>query len=230
MIVSYIIPTLNEQANLPKLLERLKAGMLEGDEIIVVDGGSNDETLALCEKSDLKALKLNKGCRAIQMNYGARHSKGDILFFIHADTLPPESFRADIMKALEARADGGCFRYQFDSKSWLLKFNAFCTRFSPIFCRGGDQGLFIKRAVYDKLEGFAEDHRIMEDYEFIQRLRNAYNFKIIPKDFLVSARKYELNNYFRVQWANFLIFRAFFKGDTQENLIRTYRKWLRHPH
>lgn len=226
MMLSYIIPTLNEEDHLPQLLDRLIAGKKEEDEIIVVDGGSKDATLAICCKAGVQSITLSRGCRAIQMNKGASLAKGDVLFFIHADTLPPKSHREDIMRTLKAQADAGSFRTQFDSNLFILKLNAFFTRFSPLWCRGGDQGLFVKKAVFQEMQGFCEDHRIMEDYEFLQRLRDNYNFQVVPKDFIVSARKYDSNSYIRVQWANFLVFRAFLKGASQEKLIHTYRKWL----
>lgn len=228
MTFSYIIPSLNEARLLPRLLQRLSEGMEAQDEIIVVDGGSEDDTVEIVKKRGLPIITSKSG-RSIQMNAGAAQAKGELLFFIHADTLPPMTFRADIVSALAEGADAGCFRYRFDAPSFLLRVNAYFTRFPMIWCRGGDQGLFIRKTAFQALGGFDESHQIMEDYEFILRIKKAYDFNIIPKYFVVSARKYESNSYIRVQWANFLVFRAFNRGASQEKMIQIYKHWLHLP-
>ncbi|MEM6800332.1 MAG: TIGR04283 family arsenosugar biosynthesis glycosyltransferase [Bacteroidota bacterium] len=229
MLLSIIIPTYNEEHNLPKLLERLCESQDERLlEIIVVDGGSKDKT---CEKARSLNLTTVYACktksRACQMNMGAQLAQGDILYFVHADTLPPPTFLDDIETALEAGYPMGCYRFQFDSNRAILKFNSWLTRFDKISFRGGDQSLFIPKELFDKLGGFKEDHLIMEEYNFLLRARKNIPFKIIPKDIIVSARKYDNNSWLRVQFANVLVFNMYFLGYPQEKLVEIYRKLLR---
>lgn len=229
MLLSIIIPTYNEADNLPQLIERLFEKRDDRlHEIIVVDGGSEDDT---CEKARNMGLKRVFSCeqkrRATQMNLGAKVAQGDTLYFVHADTLPPESFLDDIEQALNAGYSMGCYRFQFDSSRFILKFNSWLTRFDMLSFRGGDQSLFIPKNLFHKLGGFREDHIIMEEYEFLIRARKEYTFKIMQKDIIVSARKYANNSWLRVQLANVLVFNMYFLGYPQETLVRTYRRMLR---
>lgn len=226
MKVSIIIPTLNEAENIGKAVERLKAGSqgLHCD-LIVVDGGSDDHTRAIASEAGAKVLQTPPG-RALQMNHGVEHSNGELLYFVHGDTLPPVDYLDKILKAVEEGYPVGCFRFRFDSDSWLLKVNAYFTRFNQIWCRGGDQSLFITREAFTSLGGYRNDYRIMEDYDLIIRARKQYPFKVIPDDVIVSARKYETNSYLRVQAANFVVFNMFRLGYSQEAMAKTYKRLL----
>ena len=229
MLISIIIPTYNEEKNLPRLIRHLCDHRDERLlEIIVVDGGSEDQT---CEKARNLGLKHVYSCprksRACQMNQGAKAARGEVLYFVHADTLPPKTYLDDIETAMQQGFPMGCYRFQFDSNRRILKFNSWLTRFDRISFRGGDQSLFIPKALFDEMEGFREDHLIMEEYEFLLRARKHTAFKIIPKDIIVSARKYDNNSWLRVQLANVLVFNMYFLGFPQEKLVRTYRGMLR---
>jgi hypothetical protein len=131
------------------------------------------------------------------------------------------------LSSIEQGYDLGCYRYRFDSSNLLLKVNSFFTRFPFIWCRGGDQTLFINKNVFFNVGCFREDYIIMEDYEFIQRANKVLKFKIIPKNVIVSARKYKTNSYLRVQKANFKVMRMFLSGKaTQQEMVETYRRML----
>ena len=228
MQTSAIIPTLNESENISNLIHRLRhCGGAELVEVIVVDAGSNDETIALAKEAGAKVIQSNRKGRATQMNLGAKVAQGEILYFVHGDTLPPECYMKSIRQALKEEFPIGCFRYQFKSDRRLLKINAFFTRFKMIWCRGGDQSLFIRREIFEQMEGFREDYQIMEDFEFIIRARKTYPFKIIPENMLVSARKYDENSYMRVQVANLIVFNMFRLGYSQEAMLRMYRRLLK---
>ncbi len=108
------------------------------------------------------------------------------------------------------------------------KGNSFFTRFKVLWCRGGDQTLFIDKATFDQNSGFNEKYVIMEDFEFIQRLWNKHPFKIIPKSVSVSARKYELNGYFKVNLANLKLYRMFKKGCNPAILKKKYMELIEH--
>lgn len=229
MQISIIIPTLNEDENLERLIPHLQAHAPgNSSEILVVDGGSTDATISCARRLGVQLLQSPQACRAVQLNLGARAARGDILYFVHADTLPPASFMADIEKALAEGYALGCYRFRFDSDRWLLKLNAFFTRFDQPFFRGGDQSLFISQPLFWKIGGFREDYIIMEEYEFLERARQEHAFKIIPKDILVSARKYEENGYLTVQWANYQVFKAYRQGASPEFLYHRYRQLLQH--
>ena len=214
MKVSIIIPTYNEEDSIGNLLDHLI--QYSDDrllEIIVVDGGSTDRTLDIVEKSNAIAVTSNNKGRAAQMNTGYRQSSGELLYFVHADSYPPESYLNDLFYAIENEYDAGCYRFRFDSDRFLLKVNSWFTRFDRIMCRGGDQTLFIKRSLFEKLGGFRDDYLIMEDYDLIQKIQKVSNFRIIPKDVIVSARKYEKNAYLKVNFANLVVFIMYFCGN-----------------
>lgn len=227
MKISIIIPTLNEAVNISKLLTHLSTiDSISDHEIIVADGGSTDQTISISESFDATTLRIAKASRAIQMNEAARHASGDILYFVHADTLPPKSCLVDVQNAVKSNTSIGCFRFRFNSNNLLLKVNSFFTRFNVMWCRGGDQSLFVTRSFFEELGGFDEDCVIMEDFELIKRAKDKKPFKIIPKEVLVSARKYEQNGYFKVQLANLVAFRKFRNGEPHEQILKTYRKML----
>jgi rSAM/selenodomain-associated transferase 2 len=227
MNFSVIIPTLNEQNDLPKLLGFLVGVLDNSDEIIVVDGNSTDNTVQIAMSFGVKVFKTEQSSRASQMNLGARKATGNIYYFVHADAMPPKSFKKDIIKSIGEGFLVGCFRFKFDSTSYLLAINSYCTRFDKIMCRGGDQTLFITKDVFDKLNGYNEKFQIMEDYDLIIRSRKNEKFRIIPKNVIVSPRKYSVNSYLRVNIANLAVFLLFAIGTSQERMIRTYNKMIR---
>lgn len=226
-MLSIIIPTHNEQESISKLVSFLLSNNQQAPiEIIISDGGSTDLTLQEAASAGAIAIRSPQKGRAAQMNYGASVAKGDILYFIHADTFPPRSFNDDINKAIEGGFSLGRYRTKFDSKKTLLKFNAFFTRFDFFMCYGGDQTLFIKRDLFESIKGFDETMLIMEDYEIITRARVKAKYKVIQKDALVSARKYDANSWFAVQKANYTIIQMYKRGATQMQMVSTYKNML----
>ncbi len=212
---------------MPSLLELLKTNGGESvHEIIVVDGGSQDKTMQLASELGAMTLTSPERGRAAQMNYAAKHATGDVLYFVHADSRPPGSFAGDIKNAIEGGIPIGCYRFKFDSKKIMLKVNSFFTRFDKIMFRGGDQTLFVTREVFQEFNGYDEHHKIMEEYDFIKRVRKKYPFKIMDGDVLVSARKYDNNSYLKVNFANFVVFNMYRLGYPQEKMIKTYYRML----
>jgi rSAM/selenodomain-associated transferase 2 len=227
--ISVIIPSFNEADNIGCLIESLKInGKNYLHEIIIADSpNSTDTTKEIAQKLGAIAQKSPHEGRAFQMNFGASIATGEILYFVHADVKVNPDYAFDILKAIKNGHDFGCYRYQFDTDDWLLKVNAFCTRLPFIWCRGGDQTLFIRKKDFLKVGKFREDYQIMEDYEFIIRAKKVLNFKIIPKNVIVSARKYKTNSYLRVQKANFKVMRMFLSGKaSQLEMMKTYRSML----
>ena len=227
MQMSIIIPTYNEAKNISRVLKRLREySTPDLKEIIVIDGESEDDTVQIAKTcgADIACISPQKG-RAAQMNYGVSLASGDVYYFVHADTLPPKSYIMDIHETLEQGYPMGCYRFQFDSASKLLKINAWFTRFDRLMCRGGDQTLFVTRDLFEEMNGYRDDFRIMEEYDFLTRARKVAQFRIIPKDVIVSARKYDNNSYLRVNLANFTVFMMYFMGFSQDRLVKVY-KWM----
>ena len=229
MQISVIIPTLNEEENIEYLVPFIKEhGGNAIAEIIVVDGGSDDHTVEVAKHAGVIALTSPVRSRAVQMNIGAQRATGEILYFIHADVKLIPSFVIDMKQSVEAGYHSGCYRYIFDSPKTMLKLNAYFTRFDRLMCRGGDQTLFVLRSTFETLGGYNEKFSIMEDYDFIIRLRKNFSFRIIPKNVVVSARKYETNSWLQVQAANLTIFTMFFLNQPPERMKALYKKLLRY--
>lgn len=230
MELSIIIPTLDEDKNIRFLIPYLKSQLLEYQyEIIVADAGSSDKTRSIADSLGVKVLNCKKMSRSFQMNEGAKLAKGSVLYFLHADVKPPTHFFESIKAALSQGYELGCFRFKFDSNKPLLAINSYFTRFKSLAFRGGDQSLFITKQAFEKLDGFSKEIRIMEEYDFILRAKQNYRFKIIPKEVIVSARKYKVNSYLRVNFANFVVFSLFRCGASQKRMLAVYRFLIKHP-
>ena len=227
MILSIVIPTYNEAAIIERTLAYLQHNLVgKTHEIIVSDAGSTDETVAIAQRFGVQVLHSPLKGRAGQMNYGAQNAIGTVLFFVHADCLPAPTFFDLIANALQDKFDCGSFRTRFDSSNFLLKINSFFTQFNYLFFRGGDQGIFVTKKVWNEIGPYKEDMFIMEDYDYIARLWKKANFKLIPKATLVSARKYEENSWITVQLANLKIVSMYKKGASQTDMINTYKELL----
>ena len=227
MKLSIIIPAYNEANNIGRLIVYLLNNTKGiSAEVIVVDGGSADETREIAKSAGAMVfLSPNKG-RAAQMNYGAAIARSQVLYFVHADTYPPAGFADDIIKAVREGFGIGRYQTKFDSTSPLLKLNAFFTRFDLFMCYGGDQTLFITKGLFTQLGGFDSSMQIMEEYDLVKRARAMARYKIFPHKTLVSARKYEKNSWWRVQRANYTVISLYKKGASQELMTATYKKML----
>ncbi|MFN0035147.1 MAG: TIGR04283 family arsenosugar biosynthesis glycosyltransferase [Saprospiraceae bacterium] len=224
--LSIIIPTLNEAANIGRLLPYLREhGGAAVAEILVVDGNSTDGTAQIATEAGARVLTCEVCSRAAQMNLGAREAQCEVLYFVHADTLPPPSFAQDIQREMAAGQAMGCYRYQFDSPRWILKFNAYFVRYPWLWCQGGDKTFFIRREIFEALGGYDEHFVVMEEYDFLRRAMPQYRLRILPKNVLVSARKYAHNSWLRVQIANIGAFSMFRWGAAPSRIKRFY-KWM----
>lgn len=227
MKLSIIIPTFFEEDNIGRLLDFL-TNHPDRDkyEIIVVDGGSKDSTLSsIHEYPSVRLLESAIASRPVQMNLGAANATNEVLYFVHADIQLPDSFLDDIKKSLDSHP-AGVYKYQFDSSSWLLKINAFFTRFPMMWCRGGDQTLYISKALFEQLGGFDDYFCVLEDFDLLTRIKSVADFTIMPGEVVVSARKYAHNNYFKVQLANLMAFRKYRKGVNPKEIRQYYKRTL----
>ncbi|GGG61552.1 TIGR04283 family arsenosugar biosynthesis glycosyltransferase [Hymenobacter glacieicola] len=227
MTLSVIIPTYNEASNIGRLVTQLRQyAQPEAIEVLVVDAGSLDETVLVACQAGATVLQSPKPGRAAQMNYGARHARGELLYFVHADVGIHPAYVATICQAVQEGYEAGCYRFRFDSAHPMLRLNSYGTRFKGIMSRGGDQTLFITRPLFEALGGFDEYYCIMEDFDIIRRIRRRTRFLIVPQDVVVSARKYETNSWLRVQLANLTAFSLFFLKVPPPRIARTYKALL----
>jgi rSAM/selenodomain-associated transferase 2 len=225
--ISVIIPTVDEASLIAKTIKQFTEHPSRGNiEVIVVDGGSQDNTKEIGLALGAIVLESDRG-RAIQMNVGASRASYDVLYFVHADVQVPPSFYDDILSSLKRGFQCGCYRSDFDRYPGLMRLNAFLTRFNSLSFRGGDQTLFITKSAFQKLNGFDEYYTIMEDYDLIKRIWKAkIPFDLIQKDAVISTRKYENNSWLKVQIANGVAMYLFRRGKSPEEIKKAYRKLL----
>ena len=224
--MSIIIPTFNEANYIGNLINYLQTYSIGKIQIIVADGGSSDETILIAEACGATIVKCAQKGRAAQMNCGSTFAAEPVLYFVHADCVPPKNFFQQINCAVQKGFSLGRFQTRFDSKSTLLKVNAFCTRFDWFICSGGDQTLFIKKDVFEELHGFNNKMLLMEDYEIVKRARKHYRYAIMKEKVLVSARKYNNNSWLKVQQAHRTIIKMYNEGVSQEALAAKYDEML----
>ncbi|MFT4733838.1 MAG: rSAM/selenodomain-associated transferase 2 [Algoriphagus sp.] len=229
-MLSIIIPTYNEVDSIEKCLTKIQENLGEiSYEIILADSPHSTDALSkLAAERNCVYVQSKKGGRNFQMNYGAKLAEGNMLYFVHADVLVNKDFVTDIKQAVCDGYDMAAYRSEYSRYPHpLLYLNAFFTRFPMIWCRGGDQTLFIKKEVFQDLNGFCEKHSIMEDYDILIRAKKRYKFKVIPKTVLISSRKYEKNGYWKVQKANFMVMRKWQKNEVSPSeLLQTYKRLL----
>ena len=219
MKISVVIPTLNEESHIEKTLQSVIKQ--EGDyEICVVDGGSTDNTVAIAKRY---ACVINsKRGRAIQMNAGTMSCKGDILLFLHADTLLPDNAFREIRKRMrDETVAGGSFYIAFDADNFILRGVSFITRFNFRLFHFGDQGIFVRRDVFQALNGYKE-MPIMEDYDFCKRLRSKGKVILIRMPVISSARRFIKKGVIRQLLINKFVVLAYWAGVDVQTIKRFY--------
>lgn len=219
MLISVIIPTLNEESCLAETLHSLKrkSGHVE---IIVSDGDSRDHTYSIAAQH-ARVISAPRG-RAVQMNAGADAASGDVLLFLHADThLPPDGLTA-IQEALsDPTVEAGAFRLRFDESSPLLNYYAACTRLPlPSLCFG-DRALFIRRQTFDEVGGFP-CVPIFEDLEMVRVLYDRGSFHFLRQAVTTSARRFRACGQLRQQLRNICLWCGHFIGVPPYRLATMY--------
>lgn len=223
--ISIIIPVHNEQKNLRTFIRSVRERQQTSSvvELIVVDGQSTDDSALIAALENTTVINSAKG-RAMQMNAGAAAAKGNILYFLHADTLPPFGFDNLILDSAQRGFEAGCFSMKFDSNSRILKFFSWFTRFNFLLFRGGDQSLFVHRDCYDALGGYKEEYIIYEDCEFISRLYKSTDFHLIRVPVITSARKYHALGVLYLQFHFGIIHLKNLLGKPPQDLHAYYQK------
>lgn len=188
--LSIIIPALNEARSIGATMAALK--VLRGSiEVIVVDGGSLDGTLEILRASGVRVIESERG-RGLQLHAGASIARGEVLWFLHADTLAPAEAAERISEALrDARAVGGNFDVRFDGESMAARFLTWLyTRLRKLGLCYGDSGIFVRREIYTSVGGF-KPFPIFEDLDLVRKLRRKGRMLHIPATVITSSRRFE---------------------------------------
>jgi rSAM/selenodomain-associated transferase 2 len=232
MLISVIIPTLNEERTIMATL--VHTASLGFDELIVVDGGSLDQTPVLVEAyrrrsepqahSSIRLVSVPHG-RARQMNEGAKASRGEILLFLHADTQLPSNAKTMIDTALaDQRIVGGRFDVRFDHSSiWgaiISKAMNWRSRLSGLVT--GDQALFVRRPIFEQMRGFA-DMPLMEDIEFSHRLKRQGTIAALTATVTTSFRRWERRGPLRTILLMWSLRFLYWIGINPSRLAKWYR-------
>lgn len=218
--ISIVIPTLNEGRQLGAVLAALPTAV----EVIVADGGSGDDTLAVATAHGAKVVASPPG-RGTQLNAGAAQAKGEVLLFLHADTALPENWPVLLAAALaDPAVVGGGFALEIDSHDYFLKMVArTATWRSRRYCMFyGDQAIFVRRRDFVALTGFPEQP-IMEDVGFIRALRRRGNLALIDVPVRTSARRWERENPLYTMLRNWVLVMLYSAGVAPATLVRWYR-------
>ena len=195
----------------------------------MVDGHSEDNTVALAQQAGALVVVSETRQRAYQMNLGAARAQGEILYFLHADTQPPVGFAQHIWDVHAQGYQAGCFRLKFDWPHWFLRLNCWFTRFRSTLLRFGDQSLFVDRDIFNSCNGFNTGMNMFEDQDIIKRLSLEDKFVVLPGQVVTSARKYRQNGPYRLQLAYFVLYLFYKLGFSQEKLLQCYMKLVPHP-
>lgn len=189
-MISIIIPTLNEASLLRPTLQALRA-LGSGPEVLCADGGSTDETVDIAASEGARVVRSNCG-RGIQLHAGAQHAQGDVLWFLHADTLVPSDATAQIGSALvNERVVAGNFRLLFSGGSRGAVFlNALYPKLAWLGLRYGDSGLWVRQATYERAGGF-RPLPLFEDLDFLRRVKAYGRLRTLPGPLTTSSRRFE---------------------------------------
>ncbi len=221
--LSVIIPTLNESENIAHTLENV--GKDRAVEVIVVDGGSSDNTCDIAAGKGAKVFSIPGG-RATQLNVGAKCSNGRYLLFLHADTLLPAGYRQAIIGTLtDPEVVAGAFRFSCDDNSFGMKLVALGINLrSTIFgLPYGDQGIFLERHIFDEMGGFKE-LPIMEDFDLVCRLRKRGKVVTLRQPVVTSSRRWRSLGIVRTTLLNQMMIAEFMLGVSPQLLADFYRK------
>jgi rSAM/selenodomain-associated transferase 2 len=228
-MISIIIPALNEEKTIRNTIAYVYQHasykrLLK--EVIVVDGGSIDRTVAEAEKTRATVMVCSRKGRAAQLNYGAQQASGKILYFLQGNSLPPENFISEIVKASSKGYAGGTFSLKFDYRHWLLNTVSWLTN-NASWVYLSDQSLFVNKELFDKSGGFREDHLIMANHEIINRIKRYTNFIVIQKSIVTSAKKYLRTGIVRAGVIRGMVYFMHKLGYSQPVMTKLYRKYLR---
>jgi len=223
MLISVIIPALNEANRLPPLIEALRAEAVQC-EIVVVDGGSEDDTKRVAAAAGARVIEAQRG-RGQQIFAGCAAARGDVFLHLHADTIFPVGGLAAIERALETNDQivGGNFNIVFDGDTdfarWLTDFYAWFRGHGLYY---GDSGIFVRRSVYERLGGI-RPIAVMEDLDFSMRLEQAGETVCIREPAVISSsRRFAGRKRWRIVMGWIVMHVLYFLGISPDRLAVLY--------
>lgn len=225
--ISVVAPILNEEKIVIPFLERL--ALLRGLEIVVVDGGSEDQTLSLLKEfSNRHSIQIESAPRGRgrQMNAGVKRTTGEILLFLHADSTLSQKGIDSIFEVMEDPVVvGGAFRLKIDSSSSFLKGVAWAANLRSHYLGlpYGDQGIFVRRETFQRLTGYAE-LPLMEDVDFIRRLRKLGHLVILEEAVLTSPRRWNQEGSVFATLRNLALLALYLLGIPPRRLAKWYSR------
>jgi len=222
-MVSIIVPTLNEAAQIGDTLRALQA--LGGSkEILVVDCGSEDETVSIAVAAGAIVIESARG-RGMQQHTGGLAARGEVLWFVHADTIPPAAAIADINAALlDPSVVAGNFGLTFDGPTRAARrMTAIYPTLRWLNLCYGDSGIFVRRTIYESVGGF-RPFALFEDLDLLKRLRKVGGFVHLKTRIVTSSRRFEGRN-FAGMWLHWTALQILYWAGVHPN---TLANWYRH--
>lgn len=219
MKVSVVIPALNAEACLPACLERTR----EADEIVLVDGGSSDRSVAIAAAAGAHTILSARG-RGMQLRTGAEAARGDWLLFLHADTLLGHGWRDAVAKHARTHADkAGAFRLRLADAAWQARLveRAVAARVALFGLPYGDQGLLVPRPLYVAVGGY-RPLPLMEDVDLVRRIGRR-RLAVLDETATTGAERWRRDGWLRRSGRNLFCLGLYGLGVAPERLARMYR-------
>jgi rSAM/selenodomain-associated transferase 2/rSAM/selenodomain-associated transferase 1 len=220
--ISVVIPALNEASN---VVPSITSARDPEAEIIVVDGGSTDETVEKASRAGVRIVRTSPG-RAVQQNRGAAVARGEVLLFLHADTRLPKGYVAHVFDALlDPRTTLGAFLFRTDLAKPPMKWVEFLANLRSRYLKlpYGDQALFVRRSAFDHAGGFPSVP-IAEDLFLVKEMRKRGNVYIVPAPAVTSGRRWEKSGVVRATLMNQVILAGLALNVSPHTLTRLYRQ------
>ncbi len=224
MHVSIVIPVLNEADCVVGLLARLQPVRAAGHEVILADGGSRDATVALARPLVDRIVCPGRG-RARQMNAGAAAARGDVLWFLHADSGVPAGAVRRILGAVRAGRPWGRFDVRLSGRDPMFRVieRAMNLRSRLTGIATGDQGIFVTRALFERVGGYP-DIPLMEDIALSRALKGHARPACLEGPLVTSSRRWEAQGTWRTIWLMWWLRAAYRLGVSPERLARAYAR------